>query len=282
MKKRSTRAIQPVAHQAHAGFTLIELLVVIAIIAILAAILFPVFARARENARRTSCLSNLKQIGLGMMQYTQDYDERYPMNYWQSSGDPNVGIACPAEMVGTACSKYRVNTGPGGASFGYFVTWMDLIHPYLKSSQVFDCPSSTQPEGFLTPSYGFNAAFSSTAYANNFDYQDVPTVRKSFSLSQVTRPAEVFLIMDGETQYSIITTPVGVRNTIDSPASDIRHNTVRLHLDGMNSMFADGHAKWHSAARIRSAIANGDDACRATFAGWVSPYCSRDWNPFVP
>ena len=62
------------------GFTLIELLVVIAIIAILAAILFPVFARARENARRTSCLNNMKQIGLGFMQYTQDYDEKYPPN----------------------------------------------------------------------------------------------------------------------------------------------------------------------------------------------------------
>ncbi|RYG63911.1 DUF1559 domain-containing protein, partial [bacterium] len=60
------------------AFTLIELLVVIAIIAILAAILFPVFGRARENARRSSCLSNMKQIGLGMMQYTQDYDEKFP------------------------------------------------------------------------------------------------------------------------------------------------------------------------------------------------------------
>ena len=61
------------------GFTLIELLVVIAIISVLAAILFPVFARARENARRTSCLSNLKQIGLAFLQYTQDYDEAYPL-----------------------------------------------------------------------------------------------------------------------------------------------------------------------------------------------------------
>ena len=73
------------------GFTLIELLVVIAIIAILAAILFPVFARARENARRSSCQSNMKQIGLGFMQYTQDYDEQYPANRYNS--------ACPTSAV---------------------------------------------------------------------------------------------------------------------------------------------------------------------------------------
>src|SRR5690606_6779733 len=70
------------------GFTLIELLVVIAIIAILAAILFPVFARARENARRASCQSNLKQIGLGLMQYTQDYDERLPAGFLTNTGVP--------------------------------------------------------------------------------------------------------------------------------------------------------------------------------------------------
>lgn len=73
------------------GFTLIELLVVIAIIAILAAILFPVFARARENARRTSCLSNLKQMGLGMMMYVQDYDETYPYGYYTPASETPEG-----------------------------------------------------------------------------------------------------------------------------------------------------------------------------------------------
>jgi prepilin-type N-terminal cleavage/methylation domain-containing protein len=80
------------------GFTLIELLVVIAIIAILAAILFPVFGRARENARRSSCQSNLKQIGLGAMQYTQDYDEQY-LPRW-TDGNGNSGWTVQVTWVG--------------------------------------------------------------------------------------------------------------------------------------------------------------------------------------
>src|SRR6187401_2552257 len=95
------------------GFTLIELLVVIAIIAILAAILFPAFARARENARRASCQSQLKQIGLGIAQYTQDYDEKYPLVY-----------VC---YDGTCNSDYQY--------------WQGLVQPYMKSTQIFVCPS---------------------------------------------------------------------------------------------------------------------------------------------
>src|SRR5471032_3250205 len=99
------------------GFTLIELLVVIAIIAILAAILFPVFARARENARRASCQSNLKQIGLGTLQYCQDYDERYP----------NWG--CRNALGGAGSDTVGVD---------------EKLQPYLKSYQVLICPSDTR------------------------------------------------------------------------------------------------------------------------------------------
>ncbi|MBD3292214.1 MAG: prepilin-type N-terminal cleavage/methylation domain-containing protein, partial [Armatimonadia bacterium] len=93
------------------GFTLIELLVVIAIIAILAAILFPVFARAREKARQTSCLSNSKQIGTALMMYVQDYDETLPGYY-----NPDL---------------------PGEAN-----QWYEVIEPYVKNEQIFICPSA--------------------------------------------------------------------------------------------------------------------------------------------
>src|SRR5580704_8904154 len=98
-------------HRSKQAFTLIELLVVIAIIAILAAILFPVFAQAREKARGISCLSNTKQLSMGILMYTQDYDETYPMGFQGNSPTWNGPIA-----------------------------WDDLIQPYLKSIQVLVCP----------------------------------------------------------------------------------------------------------------------------------------------
>src|SRR5687768_14554366 len=110
------------------GFTLIELLVVIAIIAILAAILFPVFSRARESARRASCQSNLKQIGLGFAQYSQDYDERFPAPMWSQSN----GYIDGAGAEGRAYS---------GNWHGYPVSWIDMIYPYVKNNQIFVCPS---------------------------------------------------------------------------------------------------------------------------------------------
>ena len=103
-----------------AGFTLIELLVVIAIIAILAAILFPVFARARDKARQASCMSNLKQIGLALMQYAQDYDESHP-GVWFGPVSKQ-----PWSQPSDATTFYK---------------WMDAVYPYVKNEQVFHCPS---------------------------------------------------------------------------------------------------------------------------------------------
>jgi len=124
------------------GFTLIELLVVIAIIAILAAILFPVFARAREKARQTSCLSNLKQLELGMIMYATDYDQRYVYGALDAAGAP---------------------AGPNGPYDGNGTTrywWFDMIEPYVKNRQIIICPSDdavTSCVGFPNRSYQPNA-----------------------------------------------------------------------------------------------------------------------------
>ena len=112
MKQQECRNDEPKHNRL--GFTLIKLLIVIAVIVILAAILFPVFARARENARRASCQSNMKQIGLGVMQYTQDYDEKYPLR----------------------------DHGGAGAARDATSPWAQ-IQPYVKSTQILKCPSGT-------------------------------------------------------------------------------------------------------------------------------------------
>jgi prepilin-type N-terminal cleavage/methylation domain-containing protein len=111
--------------QRRRGFTLIELLVVIAIIAILAAILFPVFARAREQARRTACLSNMKQIGTALFMYAQDYDETLPERY-----------GCTASTAACSFEMEQVN------GVGYGRTWKSMLVPYIKNTDVYKCPSN--------------------------------------------------------------------------------------------------------------------------------------------
>lgn len=126
------------------GFTLIELLVVIAIIALLAAILFPVFARARERARQTSCASNMKQIGLGIIQYVQDFDECLPY----ADFNPVMGASSPSPSNPVA-GRYK---------------WMDAIYPYVKSEQIFNCPSS--PPRVQKYTYYQNLSGDSQAYGS--------------------------------------------------------------------------------------------------------------------
>jgi prepilin-type N-terminal cleavage/methylation domain-containing protein/prepilin-type processing-associated H-X9-DG protein len=193
------------------GFTLIELLVVIAIIAILAAILFPVFARARENARRASCQSNLKQIGLGIMQYTQDYDERY----------------LPAVGTGTHSSGVALNN----------TAWTTTIQPYVKSTQIGMCPSGVQR---VTPAVAdgkdgmwevTTPAWTATArghYGINSNFVRLPTL----SLGEVQKPAETAMAFDSTQQ--------------DASEMFVLPNPIldgSRHFEGINVLYADGHVK---------------------------------------
>lgn len=202
------------------GFTLIELLVVIAIIAILAAILFPVFARARENARRSSCQSNLKQIGLGVMQYTQDYDEKYPHNAY----------VCSAGNIANKEYACAVTTD--------YILWYHPLYPYLKSIQIFNCPSALDARLQKTnattgqwvynayPSYGWNTIYNGTSEVTPFSVA---------SLASVEDPSGTIFAGDS-TRYRMGAEIPNSGGNSDQPNP--------LHLDGTNYLWADGHVKW--------------------------------------
>jgi len=211
------------------GFTLIELLVVIAIIAILAAILFPVFAKAREKARQSSCLSNVKQIMVATLAYAQDYDE----------------------MLN---ELYR-----GGGPYG-FVPWTAQLEPYIKNQQVFVCPShkfnhcSTAGawayvlwHDYWPNSYGFNNWNGGGTAASGpwVGYGD----SGGKSLGSIKRPAEIIHIGDHTSCYQFYWTSgnyVDVWNT----------STARPHNDGGNFGFVDGHAKWLRTLKNEDFAAN--------------------------
>ena len=217
------------------GFTLIELLVVIAIIAILASILFPVFARARENARRASCQSNLKQIALGIFMYNQDYDEKLPI--------------------------YIVNsTAPYSSSNPY--GWADAMQPYLKSTQIFQCPSETNgPNSDVTSNgysdYWFNAQAAGIADAQ-FDAPTV-TVLLGDGDSGTVSPAVVgdsSQSWTGSARYVSsggTGTCTGVATAVQADFGPGAHR----HLTGANIAFADGHVKWEKGDSDSSTVSAG-------------------------
>jgi len=224
----------PRARSLRRGFTLIELLVVISILSLLASILFPVFARARENARRTSCLSNLKQIGLAFMQYSQDYDEAYPLSSF-----------------------------PAGNN-----SWTAGAQPYLKSTQLFRCPSDTgarwdapaapPADSYYTTSYIMNAWIAGTN-----PYAKLPALQ---------RPASVIILAEANADvaqrdhfhpfYWTNDPDMAFSAYMHGQTWDGGHNettelALRRHLDTFNAMYGDGHVKatrwsqvwWQDASR---------------------------------
>jgi len=227
---------------ARKGFTLIELLVVIAIIAILAAILFPVFAKAREKARQTTCLSNLKQIGLATLQYNQDYDELfYAHRYNLGAGtNPLIGQSNGSLISGTARDK---------------TFWISMLQPYTKSYDVFKCPSNpsawviTNTDGKQCGaagalgcagvgyggenSYGHNDLFMSPAGAYNTS-NGAPL---SVSLSAIDRPASTVMVTDA-TYYGVsfdIDNVSGDLNTYGGAYNTAGDKAVFVAQDGANA-----------------------------------------------
>lgn len=226
------------------AFTLIELLVVIAIIAILAAILFPVFAQAREAARKASCQSNLKQIGNAWMMYTQDYDERALLNTWNSD---TWGVSPPAVNMNHI--------------FG------QKIQPYAKNYGVLRCPSDSQPwtavdtlsNVTLTGSYGH------TSYGY-------------WNMAEIAAPAEFFISWDasrGGGQGSSIW--IGTEWVTGAMQWSRNYGFAARHQEQVNMLFADGHVKTMKCAQVfpcnnkgwftDNAIRTGTNGCWARYPG---------------
>jgi prepilin-type N-terminal cleavage/methylation domain-containing protein len=220
------------------GFTLIELLVVIAIIAILAAILFPVFAQARDKARGSACLSNMKQIGTGVYMYLQDYDEAYPPN--------RIGMP-----VGKDCGK---QSPPG-------YTWKEAIHPYVKNYDVWVCPSakfaSINPccagSTTIKTSYGTNGSlFDISPYVKkdgSIDWNGGAGVKRKrvLTLAEINQPAASIWVIEQDKNWAPC--PDNGDWTIPTGGAPDRHSC------GNTWVFCDGHAKW---ARLASTLAPWD------------------------
>jgi len=242
------------------GFTLIELLVVIAIIAILAAILFPVFAQAREKARQVSCLSNLKQMGTGLMMYAQDYDEITVSN--------RIAGAPPFRQ--SAAGGFLCEVGVPYAS------WHDLLQPYVKNYMIMRCPSSVLTEGYLRSNFSGTALQppggdrNNLAFHYNINYiytrgncrpgcNDNPA-GASFPwnphcafgrpLAGIPSPADLIAVVEGDAQSP------DIRNAIANLRC--RHNAGGVYV------YADGHAAWKKFANTLNPVFQWEDQGLAT------------------
>jgi prepilin-type N-terminal cleavage/methylation domain-containing protein/prepilin-type processing-associated H-X9-DG protein len=244
--------------RAGSAFTLIELLVVIAIIALLAAILFPVFAQAREKARQTSCLSNLRQTGTATLMYVQDYDETFPLSIY-------------LHMENSALCSF---------------TFYNAIVPYQKNADVMKCPSNPQAldmlqawqsHGLPAPCAAGGSPLRYLSYVYNFSIFEEGTGNALFgagaspatTLAEIEFPVETAMVYDG----ALLTQGGGGCNLFDSPI-DARHSTM------LNANWVDGHAKVVKARLARTDGTEGSLTCGTMDGKQQKMYRVADVGPY--
>jgi prepilin-type processing-associated H-X9-DG protein len=196
-----------------------------------------------------------------MMQYTQDYDERYPQNWWCQT----TLASCPADALDADSSKpsgtFKVAANSGGSP-GHYKTWMDFIFPYVKSTQVFVCPSFNQPPDTSgspnsAPSYGYSDAFGGFSVYNGSSWYNGGTGDWTpISMASVTRPSEVICVAEWQSYYSYA--------LLYNIMSQTYMSQIAPHLEGGNTLYADGHVKWRSKGTMLASY------------GVTNPA----WNPF--
>jgi prepilin-type N-terminal cleavage/methylation domain-containing protein/prepilin-type processing-associated H-X9-DG protein len=241
------------------GFTLIELLVVIAIISILAAILFPVFAQAREKARAIACLSNQKQIGLALLQYVQDYDETYPQEH--------PGTSHPAVDDNNGQLE-NVDYGSPFEKIMPYVSRGNATNTASLTQQLFVCPDDPDPHGNTILGCAGNP---STPYPGVTSYLINAYFLFGATLAQIQEPASTIYLAERNSKFcdvhihpwlgeiydtsgdtgSIVGNAPVPANCVPNPDGQFAVAANR-HQQGANYAFADGHAKWeHYAATIK-------------------------------
>lgn len=235
------------------GFTLIELLVVIAIIAILAAILFPVFAQARAKARQTACLSNLKQMGLGLQQYMQDYDGTFP----HASNEATLNL-------------YK-DLKSNGRMVDFGIHWQQQIYTYAKNWDIFLCPGDIAPnQPHPDPNFGGSRPATPSSYGTNtllLQTGMAPGVPGALNESLLISPANTYLISEtasnldffgyggscgalsrlNTVRFANVTTNAerSCALNVPDPAKFAGGEDSRArHVAGENIVYTDGHAKW--------------------------------------